>query len=476
MDTTTTRAARVTPTQLTVFAFLWACQALVHQDFFSQWLADSNPLGWLVTLFGLATILWPRRVMLFALMLVSSVAYNVEKWPFVVNHILVESLINLTILAAMAAVLLRGGPAEGRAVRRRHGLVVDRFAPVVRIMLVVLYYFAFVAKLNTGFLHPDLSCVSVMYADLVDRFPFLPENHAARVFSIGLTIAVEAAIPILLSFRRTRYLAIAIGLPFHLILGLVGHRTFSALAYALYGLFCLRPLTALVIRGQRRLQRSIASEWRSRALAAARTAAGAGILALVAAAMTGNRVFVASWLLWLSWSFVLAVAYLAIIAARPLWSAPIAGRTARPGLLWLMLVPVVVNGIEPYIGLKTETSFTMYSNLRTEGGMTNHLFVPVMRVAGYQDDLVEIVETDHPELAEYQAEGDLITFFEFRRIVSSSAGDFLVIYKRDGEQRAFRQAGGESSDAELSSPYSLLVYKLLYFRPVQTGAAVACKH
>ncbi len=68
---------------------LWACQALVHQEFYSSWLSQNSPWGWIVTAFALATLVRPSSLWLFTGMLASSVVYNFLEWPFVVNHILV---------------------------------------------------------------------------------------------------------------------------------------------------------------------------------------------------------------------------------------------------------------------------------------------------------------------------------------------------------------------------------------------------
>src|SRR5206468_6941631 len=157
------------PTRLTVFAFLWACQALVHHQFYASWLAAGDGAGWLVLAFGLALLVRPSSLPLLLGLLVSSVVYNVRKWPFVVNHILVESLVDATILGALAGSWLvdrpRGAPA-GREFRER---AFDRFAPVVRGMVVLMYGFAFLAKLNHGFLDVRVSCVSAMYGNLLRR-------------------------------------------------------------------------------------------------------------------------------------------------------------------------------------------------------------------------------------------------------------------------------------------------------------------
>lgn len=52
------------------------------------------------------------------------------------------------------------------------------------------------------------------------------------------------------------------------------------------------------------------------------------------------------------------------------------------------------------LGLRTQLSFSMFSNLRTEGGISNHLFMPRLLSLGiYPEDRVEILTTDDAELA-----------------------------------------------------------------------------
>ena len=61
-------------------------------------------------------------------------------------------------------------------------------------------------------------------------------------------VAIEILIPVCFTFKRTRWIAIAVGLPFHLILGFLGHRTFSTIAYVLYFLFASDEFTESVNR------------------------------------------------------------------------------------------------------------------------------------------------------------------------------------------------------------------------------------
>ena len=63
--------------RLSVFAFLWASQALVHHEFYLGWLKDGDPFGWLVLIFATGLLLRPDSISLILALAASSVVYNV---------------------------------------------------------------------------------------------------------------------------------------------------------------------------------------------------------------------------------------------------------------------------------------------------------------------------------------------------------------------------------------------------------------
>ena len=368
---------------------------------------------------------------------------------------------------------------------RARQAIFDRFAPVVGTMLVLVYYFALLAKLNTDFLISETSCTTILNRDLLNLFPFLPDTDLTKVVVIWATLLVEFSIPVLLTFRRTRYAAILLGLGFHFMLGLIGHRTFSALAFALYILYCIGPVTSLLNYVIRSVRTKRDPDAVKRYLSVARVVALLiGLLFVVE--LTGNyppesgplSIARVDWAFWLFGSATVALVYVSAIVLSWLGriDLPRLSRVGRPGLLWLMVLLVVLNGMAQYIGLKTKTSFTMYSNLRTEGEYNNHLFMPAWRVAGYQDDLVDIVKTDHPRLQVYIDRKQYITYFEFRRLVSTTRNPFHVTYLRGDTSYEFALRDGVSTDAELSQEYPTWLSKLLYFRPISKGEVVRCLH
>jgi hypothetical protein len=481
--------------RLTVFTFLWACQAMVHQNFFAQWLYDGNPLGWILTATIAATVLFPGSLLLFSLFLSSSIVYNIGNWPFVANHILLESLINLTILIAIAWTVT-DSRKENLAARELQEKIFDRFAPVVGVMVILMYGFILISKLNWDFLDIDTSCVNGFYQDVTDRFYFLPlpESHSVFTAVLWMFLGIEILIPLLLCFQKTRYIGLIIAIPFHFLLGLIGHRTFSVFIFALYGLFAAGSLVVLINSFKQRIDITHLKKgifylrllftgyalimtialWQGQF-----TAPGTGLLG---AMDYGPEI-------WLVGSvFFAAILYLAVIRSYVDGdSEALNFRSARPAYLWSILSLVILNALSPYLGLKTETSFAMYSNLKTEGEANNHIFMPALRLAAFQDDLVEIVETDHPGLLGLMApvpladrsqtkRKQLLTYFEFHRLISESSRVFQVTYLRNNELLHYDCCATGAEDSGLSSKQSLILRKLLRFRPVHQDALSYCQH
>lgn len=276
-------------------------------------------------------------------------------------------------------------------------------------------------------------------------------------------------------------------MPFHFMLGAIGHRTFSAIAYALYGLFVMDALLPLLAAWRAAAERRLPHSTLARAFVALRVAAVLVPAALAAACWAGAYragvgpflVYRVAWVLWGLWSLALMAAYFP--AAVRMLRAPAAATPRVPAFRWLyaMLALVVLNGASQYLGLKTETAFTMYSNLRTEAGHNNHLFLPALRLAGWQDDVVEVLETDLHELERFVGGEEWITYFEFRRITSAAQREFRVRYRRSGgEERWFYSGNGHApaGDPELAEGHGVLAAKLLRFRPVSRREVPLCAH
>ena len=138
-------------------------------------------------------------------------------------------------------------------------------------------------------------------------------------------------------------------------------------------------------------------------------------------------------------------------------------------------------------------SFAMYSNLQTEGQYNNHMFMPKVNVVRYQEDLVDILETNHLRLQKWIEVVPLrdrervlrkvnVVHFELNRVIAETMEktptlDFFVRYTRNnGPVQTFRSSDPGARDHEVAQLEPLWKRKLVFFRPVFAGEMSYCQH
>ena len=439
---------------LALFAAAWALATLFH-------VASHQGREYVLVAAAVWLLLRPASPWRLALLAVVQIHKTWVWSPLVSNHWIFTAIVGATFLAAFGLLVLRqrrlGVPA---------GDVYRLFAPAARLELLLLYFFVVFHKLNSSFLDPDTSCAA---AFLAAQFPgLLPDTPFAGGLAIAITIGFEAAIPLLLLFRRTRYAGILVGVAFHAGIALnplEGFYNFSAMLFAAFTLFLPGDL---VPRARARWQAARSAGQRLAFGLRAAAAAGipAALLLLVLWPAPVRDPVVAAWVLYAG-----AVIALLAVFRQEASSSGASGALFRPGSPVLLLFPVLtfVNGASPYLGLKTETSFSMFSNLRTEGGVTNHLLVPAgTQIFGYQRDLVAVTGSTDTFLQRLAERRLLIPAFEVRR-----KGFGSVSYVRDGVEVTVDPV---SEDPRFAERPPALMRKLLIFRPVTPGAQQPCRH
>ena len=436
------------------FCVLWGLATLFHLVAKDPW-----PAPLLSTLLAAAALYLlhrpaePHRLVLLA------VLQMCESWttaPFISNHWLFTGLVNLTLLQAYARLAW-----AGRTFAVEPGTLYRTFVPIVRLELIILYFFAVFHKLNADFLDPQISCAVHFYAA---QLPFA----LAGAVPIYLTLAVEAAIPLLLCWAPSRNAGILLGLLFHAAVGfnpISEFYNFSSMIFALLFLFASPRLDA----GwpTRRLFKSSLWEdvpFSSKSfLAVGAVVVGVGLLVVLNDLIaTPTELVLPLWGLYSAGLILLFVLLPKAPPARPTFSF-------RP---WpVLLVPLLtgLNGCSPYLGLKTETAFAMYSNLRTEGGQSNHLLVPArVQLFGFQRDLIEIKDSSSGFLASLAQRKLMLPFFEVRAVLQQHPNTSLT-YERHASPSA-------SPSAQLRQPIPWPLRKLLYFRPVALSGRQPCFH
>lgn len=466
-------------TSFALFAWLWAFSGLLDIAPFHAWFA--SPFHTLSAACCALVLLRPSWLPGVAAMHALRIATFAWDSPDTANHQLLYAIASAAVLCAFPIA------ARRKARRPTPQDWLETFAPVLRVMLFALYFFGVLHKLNRDYFDPEVSCAVGTFAAVapawLDRLA--TANLATRSSLIAGSLLVESAVPLLLAFGRTRRAGIALGALFHGFLGL-RFFAFSTGLLAFYALFVPSALweRAAALVAQRRARGGPAA-----ALLSPLCAGIAALLVVAAFGVSGALLAEdAEWAALPRAGFpLLAVGWILLIGVPLAWllgsgqlAADFAGRS--PGRLAsapvLLVFPAIVlfHGMSPYLGLRTVPAFSMFSNLRTEGGLTNHWFMPsrALRIAGFQEDLVTVRTAQDEELLRF-ARRPRRTFYDFKmriqRMAAAGKHDIAVSYRRGSQVHALARA---ETDPELMEPVPWWQRKWLKFRPVPISTQREC--
>ena len=459
---------RRTERSFTIFAFLWAAAVLFHQAQYNHW--AGGPIEMLESCLAVVLLFRPASLRVFLTLTAFQLAQITKMMPFVPNHGLFVWIVIATIW--LSAVCLLVAPSG----RLRRATLFRTFAPIIRLELFVLYFFVVFQKLNTDYFILDHSCAAKHYLALAEAVPLLPTAGWAQLSNIYVTLGIETLIPILLVLSRTRMWGIVLGLSFHFLVGANGYYNFSSLLIALFFLFAPANAPDLASRLYARLRRA-AREFAPEAVRGFLVRAWSsgvllGPLAIALLVWAGNdwkRTPDISLKLW--WPYGLGI-LLVFLAARfqgkPEFPPYASFYAIRFKVLAVPIGLLFLNGLSPHLGFKTETSFAMFSNLRTEAGHSNHFIIPVeAQIFEYQQDLVQILSTNHKHLELRASKSGLVPYYSVRYDVSQVARagikNFQLSYIYQGQRHDLVNA---ETHPELSRPYPLWLRKIMDFRQI----------
>ncbi len=448
---------------LTLISGLYFFQIWGMSDFGSP---SGELLRFVLIAASCASIILPR---LHAILLLNAGAFTIyylANSPIASNNQLTAFAVSLVVLCAAATVYLRRD-AENRET------LFQTIAGPGRWILAAMYFYGIYHKINADFLTPQVSCASALYDALATPFG-LNGWTLGQYGAIYATFLIEGIAMIALFTPRWKRLGMLIGIPFHIIIGWTGYayyKDFSTIVLFLYALFLPREALIAAL--------SAAADKLGGKAKAARiglTVLAGGVLAYFAAtgalfdlsrARPTHEGFFLAFTVYAIGFYAFIVAFVPRSAASN--ELPLIARPA-----WLMIVPALyfLNGLNPYLGLKTESSIAMYSNLHTEDGQTNHLIHGQLPLGfNYQNDIVTPLWSNSPEFdRQYIAEGHALVRFEFDRLLAQSPG-LMVRFRHDGVTRI--------NDGKWTNTYlaaSPLERKYLRFKPVDYNRPKVCTH
>jgi hypothetical protein len=288
-----------------------------------------------------------------------------------------------------------------------------------------------------------------------------------------VSAGVELSIPLLLVLRRTRRAGVLVGLSFHWLVALDLDQHFWDFSSVLFVGFLL-----FLDDGQVHALRAGAARAWSDVRRPVRVGLGGcvvacGTLAVVASvhpapsAAHGWAVALGHVTWWLVGTGVLVGVWVATVRSAP---APVRLRLPPVALCVVPLV-VALNGLTPYLEVKTGFGWQMYSNLRTVAGDTNHLLLPAtLDITGAQEDRVEILASSDPALARLVGTGYEVVFSELREYAADHP-DESVTYRRDGVLRTAEPIGEHQI---LAGGASTISRRLQPFRVVDASGGERC--
>jgi len=403
-----------------------------------------------------------RLVVLFGLLVVEVVAWL----PDLSNHQILVGVLGVTFVGWWLGLRWRA-PAQALD----PAVMYERVAPFLRVAFILMWAFAGIAKLNTGFIDVVTTC-SVW---VLESIPGVHVPQGLSPLVIAGSISLELMVPALLLFHRTRPFAVVLGFGFHLVSAFAGHASFSGFLWSFYLLF-LPP--AMIARAVVTVRRALPGRVRGGiAVAVARTPltlvvlGGLWVISRLVLLPEGLQLPARNWGAALACTLWMGLCGWLLVRLRRHWigaPGPRVSLRVRNVVMLFGLGLLVATAATPYLGLKTRASLTMFSNLRTEPGHWNHLFVPeAVRVFDWQDGEVRFLGTADPELAAEIADNasEHTVLLDARQMVDDFT-DATVRYELDGVQRI---ATPVSADPVLGEPQSPVQSWLGAMRPFIDG-------
>lgn len=456
-------------------------------------------LGILVSALGMA--MNPSRIIWAGSHAFFWVAFSYQKAPGGPNHLFLMCLISVGIFIAVCLQSLF--ELKSKSFNREKTFM--RLIAFGRWQVLIVYFFAVFHKLNADFFNTESSCAVAMALNIVHHLPGLSDHDSIPypMVIIVSTLALEAIIPILLVFPAARFWGVLTGLWFHSLLSMHPNLYVLSFTYEIQAIYMLFIPIKIIERAK---EDGAACLFRlGQPKVFNQIVLGMAALVFLGFSMwIGHGEFAKAFrnilrLIWFGW--------VTMMSAYLIWNRyyrkneyvkSAAMKESSPWIPGLLLTPIVLltffNGCTPYIGWKTNTNFSMFSNLRTETSTTNHLLLP-RSFGGWTsaEKMVMILEANDPYLTsirnlnETGREWYVPEVLVRRRATLGQDGNFTVVVKRLNGEVEYASRSTEAlkslqekewkENPKLIERVSLFERKFIDFRPIPLdGKPIPCLH
>lgn len=450
---------------LKIFTIFWSTSIISHQVQYGAVFGSFYDL--LLTFLAIITLLKPNNYRVFLSLLFLQFFTIFIYLPNAYNHWFLSFFISLAIIINYLYVVL-----SSRTFNIDRENFCSNFVPVLRIILITVYFIAFIHKLNSDYFSPDVSCGVFMYLKLVDIYGFLPRGEAVNNFFIYISLLAEISIPLLLIFERTRIAGILLGLFTHLVFGIMGYLNFSIIMFALLSLY-------LPINFFKSKNVSGSKIFNYRDLNILKAAAYVITLILISLFVYNRTLYVVSdkqlilnilRIVFAIFSLILILFFINKLRCGD-YKWP--DNFFRINILNAILIFIfLLNCLSPYLGFKTQNVFSMYSNLRTENNRSNHLFGDKFTIGGYQKEIVEIKKSNVKKLINHKkvpfAQMENFIFEAFRK----GKKEVFVEYIKNSETIYYKISGDSFMKNDFIPKF--IKWKFFDFKPVSVSDKQGC--
>lgn len=391
------------------------------------------------------------------LLLATTTLLGVYWWwelPFVADHVHLQLALLIALIPSWRAERPEPARASG-------GLLY---------IAIAMYVFVALAKLNANFFDPIHSCATLLHRYFVEFWGLgdLMHQSAFIPWSVAIT---EGLVFVLLAIPRTRKLGAILGTCFHLMISSPPNIQVQDYNAALIAAFILAFDDEVIASFDRRfIQRAILP--------------GTIILSLSALLVLADRdAYFLPYIIGYTISYGALYLFVAALVFKQLrrlrlGAAPSVQAASVAKVWWvtkLLVALFVINGLSPYLGLKTLGSFTMFSNLRIAATQNNHWFMPQLGLAQEQRaQVIYPVASEDARLAGLIKDELGVTRFELERIASQRPNAPLSL----SAQRAPNALGPaklgpveqETLSAAPPSLWQRLKFKLIIYRSIRRSS------
>ena len=395
------------------FLFFWAIFFDSRSNFYKVFdysLTDFEHIIKIAMCFsGVLTLIKPSSVYRFIVFLIFLIIDILLSLPIAPNHTVFEMLIAFTVVTCFVI-----GKIKYKTDFNTKNFY-QLFAPVLRLQVLILYFWAVVHKFNKGFFDKYISCATVQIFNIKQTLTILPAPEWFISINPYFTILIEGSIPILLLIPKTRLFGVMVGVLFHFVLGF-RYTGFTIMIYSLFALFIaesnyekLEPyvnkFTSFVSSSFSKI--SNYRNWNKSYFDYLVVQIGLvlSILVLLRISISGgpfSLYILSTEGIYILLCLVFFVSLIVILVNKRF--KIVQNVLLIPDYKILLIFPIIffINGFFPHIGLKNIQTVAMFSNLQTGGGKTNHLFIPAsFQIFPYLNDLVEIKGSNSKTLNQF---------------------------------------------------------------------------